>query len=115
MTVRGWERVRWARHRGQGQSQFRVPEQESPRASSRAAVSFPESGGPDVVLQVHRRYLEAGADCVETNSFGGTPLVLAEYGLADDARELNRLSASLARQAADEFEEDGRLRIVLGS
>src|SRR5690349_7173437 len=36
---------------------------------------------PDVVLDIHRKYLEAGADIIETNSFGGTPIVLAEYGL----------------------------------
>src|SRR5580692_8205664 len=58
---------------------------------------------PDVVLDIHRKYFEAGADIVETNSFGGAPIVLAEYGLAADAAELNRLSAQLARQAADEF------------
>ena len=45
---------------------------------------------PDVVLDIHRKYFEAGADIVETNSFGGTPLVLAEYGLQADAHELNQ-------------------------
>ena len=70
---------------------------------------------PDVVLRIHRRYLEAGADIVETNSFGGTPLVLAEYGLDADAFELNRVSAALARQACEELDEHGRLRFVCGS
>src|SRR5579864_7933974 len=58
---------------------------------------------PDVVLDIHRKYFEAGADIVETNSFGGTPLVLAEYGLHADALALNRRAAELARQVADEF------------
>src|SRR6201982_1760749 len=44
---------------------------------------------PDVVLDVHRKYFQAGADIIETNSFGGAPIVLAEYGLAADAFELN--------------------------
>src|SRR5208282_2117273 len=70
---------------------------------------------PDVVLDIHRKYFEAGSDIVETNSFGGTPLVLAEYGLADQAQELNRLAAVLARQAADEFSAPGRPRFVAGS
>ena len=51
---------------------------------------------PDIILDVHRAYLRAGADVVETNSFGGTALVLREYGLQDDARELNRAAARLA-------------------
>ncbi len=70
---------------------------------------------PDVVRGVSERYLAAGADIVETDSFGGTPLVLAEYGLADRAFELNRLSAALAREACAQFEEPGRLRFVAGS
>ena len=70
---------------------------------------------PDVVLGVHRAYYEAGSDVVETNSFGGTPLVLGEYGLAGDAHELNFQAAKLARQAADEFSAPGRPRFVAGS
>ena len=58
---------------------------------------------PDVVLGIHRAYLDAGSDVVETDTFGGTKLVLAEYGLAEDAYELNFTAAKLARQAADEF------------
>ncbi|HKN24693.1 MAG TPA: methionine synthase [Candidatus Acidoferrum sp.] len=70
---------------------------------------------PDVVLDIHRKYFEAGADIVETDSFGGTPLVLAEYGLQADAHELNRRSAELARQAADEFSHPRKPRFVAGS
>jgi 5-methyltetrahydrofolate--homocysteine methyltransferase len=70
---------------------------------------------PDVVLDIHRKYFEAGSDMVETNSFGGTPLVLAEYGLQADAHELNRRAAELARQAADEFSTASNPRFVAGS
>ncbi|HEV2194375.1 MAG TPA: methionine synthase [Candidatus Acidoferrum sp.] len=70
---------------------------------------------PDVVLDIHRKYLEAGADIIETNSFGGTPIVLAEYGLESDAHLLNKRSAELARQAADEFSASGKPRFVAGS
>jgi 5-methyltetrahydrofolate--homocysteine methyltransferase len=70
---------------------------------------------PDVVLDIHRKYFEAGADIVETNSFGSTPLVLAEYGLQADALELNKRAAALARQAAEEFSTPGKPRFVAGS
>src|SRR6202162_3935837 len=70
---------------------------------------------PDVVLGIHRKYLEAGSDIIETNSFGGTPLVLGEYGLADRAHEINRRSAELARRAADEFSTAAKPRFVAGS
>src|SRR6202048_4505712 len=70
---------------------------------------------PDVVLDIHRKYYEAGSDIVETNSFGGAPIVLAEYGLAADAPELNRRAAELARKAADEFNTAGRPRFASGS
>jgi 5-methyltetrahydrofolate--homocysteine methyltransferase len=70
---------------------------------------------PDVVLDIHRKYFESGADIVETDSFGGAPIVLAEYGLAADAPELNRLAAQLARQAADAASTPGKPRFVAGS
>jgi len=70
---------------------------------------------PDVVLDIHRKYFAAGSDIVETNSFGGAPIVLAEYGLAADAHLLNKRAAELARQAADEFSAPGKPRFVAGS
>src|SRR3989441_7513071 len=70
---------------------------------------------PDVVLDIHRKYFEAGSDIVETNSFGGAPIVLAEYGLAGDAHLFNKRAAELARQAADEFSTPGKPRFVAGS
>jgi 5-methyltetrahydrofolate--homocysteine methyltransferase len=70
---------------------------------------------PDVVRAVHEAYYAAGADVVETDSFGGTPLVLGEYGLQDRALELNRLAARIARDAALGFERPGRPRLVAGS
>jgi 5-methyltetrahydrofolate--homocysteine methyltransferase len=70
---------------------------------------------PDVVDAVHEGYLRAGCDIVETNSFGGTPLVLAEYGLADQAYELNAAAARLARAACARHDRPGRLRLVCGS
>src|SRR3974390_2631889 len=70
---------------------------------------------PDVVLDIHRKYFEAGSDIVETNSFGGTPLVLGEYGLQADALDLNRRAAALARQAAEECSTPGKPRFVAGS
>jgi 5-methyltetrahydrofolate--homocysteine methyltransferase len=70
---------------------------------------------PDVVLGIHRKYLEAGSDIIETNSFGSTPVVLAEYGLGGHAHEISRRAAALARQAADEFSTAGKPRFVAGS
>ena len=69
----------------------------------------------EACLFVHRQYLEAGADIVETNTFGGTPLVLAEYGLADRTFELNKRAAELSRQACSEFDTPEKPRFVCGS
>ncbi|MBB2167034.1 methionine synthase [Gluconacetobacter aggeris] len=69
---------------------------------------------PELVREIHRGYFEAGADMVETNSFGGSPITLGEFGLTDRAREINRTAAHLAREAAESF-ADGRHRYVVGS
>jgi 5-methyltetrahydrofolate--homocysteine methyltransferase len=69
---------------------------------------------PDLVREIHRGYYEAGADMVETNSFGGSPITLAEFQLEDRAFEINRIAGELAREAADSF-ADGRHRWVVGS
>src|SRR3984957_5496116 len=70
---------------------------------------------PNVVLGIHRKYLEAGSDIIETNSFGSTPIVLAEYGLGEHARKISRVASELARKAADEFSKPGKPRFVAGS
>ncbi|WP_439817305.1 methionine synthase [Zavarzinia sp. CC-PAN008] len=69
---------------------------------------------PDIVRDIHRRYFAAGADMVETNSFGGSPITLGEFGREGEAYELNKLAAEIAREAAESF-CDGRSRFVLGS
>ncbi|MEY1661953.1 methionine synthase [Isoalcanivorax beigongshangi] len=58
---------------------------------------------PDTILAIHRAYLDAGADILETNSFNATRIAQADYGMEEHTREINLASARLARQAADEF------------
>ena len=70
---------------------------------------------PEWISGIHRAYLEAGADIIETNSFQGSPIVLAEFGLEPKAHELNVLAAKLAREAADEFSTPVKPRFVAGS
>ncbi|MGH9468595.1 MAG: homocysteine S-methyltransferase family protein, partial [Terriglobales bacterium] len=70
---------------------------------------------PDVILDIHRQYLEAGADIIETDTFGSTRIVLAEYGLEAEARSISRAAACLARQAADAVATPERPRWVAGS
>jgi len=70
---------------------------------------------PEVILGIHRAYLAAGSDIIETNSFGGTRIVLAEYQVESEAFDLNLAAGRLARQAADEFSAPGRPRFVAGS
>ncbi len=70
---------------------------------------------PDAITQLHRSFYEVGSDVVETDTFGSTSVVLAEYGLADRARELNRIAAELACAVRDEFATADRPRWVAGS
>ncbi|HTR95802.1 MAG TPA: methionine synthase [Trebonia sp.] len=71
---------------------------------------------PDVVGDIHRAYLAAGADCVTTNTFGANFANLAEYGIQERIGELSEAGAAIARRVADEFTAaDGRPRWVLGS
>jgi 5-methyltetrahydrofolate--homocysteine methyltransferase len=70
---------------------------------------------PDVIRSVHASFLEAGCDVIETDSFGSTSIVLAEYDLQDRTRELNIAAAQLARAVADEYSTPEKPRFVAGS
>ena len=70
---------------------------------------------PEAVAKVHRGFLAAGADVIETDTFGGTSIVLAEYDLADRAYELNKTAAALAKQVAQEFSTPAHPRFMAGS
>jgi 5-methyltetrahydrofolate--homocysteine methyltransferase len=60
---------------------------------------------PDVILEIHRKYLQSGADIIETNTFNAQCISQADYGLEHLSYQLNLKSAQLARQAADEYAE----------
>jgi 5-methyltetrahydrofolate--homocysteine methyltransferase len=70
---------------------------------------------PDVISDIHEAYLRVGCDAIETDTFGGSPIVLAEFDLADRAYELNKKAASLARAVADSYSQKGQRRFVSGS
>ena len=70
---------------------------------------------PDVIKEIHHEYLRAGADIIETNTFGSTPVVMDEYDLSHKAIEITVVAAQLARQAADEASTDEKPRWVAGS
>ena len=70
---------------------------------------------PDIILDIHRKYLAAGADVIETNTFGATSVAQGDYDLPELAYELNFASARLARQACEEFSTPDRPRFVAGA
>jgi 5-methyltetrahydrofolate--homocysteine methyltransferase len=70
---------------------------------------------PEAVAKVHRDFLAAGADVIETDTFGSTSLVLAEYDLADQAYYLSKTAAELAKRVAAEFSTPEKPRFVAGS
>ena len=69
---------------------------------------------PDAVQAVHRLFLEAGCDVIETDTFGAASIVLAEYGLEDQAFAINRRAAELAREMAAAFSTTTKPRFVAG-
>ena len=70
---------------------------------------------PEAVKLVHRSYLEAGCDVIETNTFGATSIVLEEYNLQNDVYEINLKAANLAKELAIEYSTDVKPRFVAGS
>ncbi|BAQ09218.1 methionine synthase [Bacillus sp. OxB-1] len=70
---------------------------------------------PDVLDRIHREYLDAGADIICTNTFGGTPIVLDDYDLGDRAHEINFQAAQIAKKCAEEFSTPEWPRFVAGA
>lgn len=70
---------------------------------------------PDVIRQIHEGYLAAGADMIETNTFGATTVAQEDYGMADLAYEMNLESAKLARAACDKYSTPEKPRFVVGA
>jgi 5-methyltetrahydrofolate--homocysteine methyltransferase len=70
---------------------------------------------PKVITQIHEQYLEAGADILETNTFGATSVAQDDYGLGAFAREMNVAAARLARAACDKFSSADKPRFVAGA
>lgn len=70
---------------------------------------------PEWIMQIHRSYLDAGADCIETNSFGSNKIKLDEYGFGDQTVELNKKIAALAVKVCSEYDHHPRQRYVVGS
>ena len=70
---------------------------------------------PDIVEDIHRKYLKAGADIIETNTFNATRVSQADYHTQDAVRDINRAAARLARRVADAFSTPDKPRFVAGS
>jgi 5-methyltetrahydrofolate--homocysteine methyltransferase len=70
---------------------------------------------PDLIEKVHTEFLEAGVDVIETNSFGGSEVVLSEFGIAEKTYDVNRKAAEIAKRVANDFSTSERPRFVAGS
>ena len=70
---------------------------------------------PFIIRDIHRKYLEAGADIIETNTFNAQRISMGDYGLADYCRDINLAAVKIARQCADEFCSSDKPRYVVGS
>lgn len=70
---------------------------------------------PFIVRDIHRKYLEAGADIIETNTFNAQRISMSDFGMQDYCREINLAAVKIARQCADEFSSSAKPRFVVGS
>ena len=108
-----------------GEAQYRGEGYHGPDAAGTRFQDFPRDvkgnnellslTRPDVIRDIHERYLAAGADLIETNTFGATTIAQEDYGMADLAYEMNLRSAQLARAACDKFSTPEHPRFVAGA
>ncbi len=70
---------------------------------------------PFIIRDIHRKYLEAGADIIETNTFNAQRISMGDFGMQDYCREINLAAVKIARQCADEFSSSAKPRFVVGS
>lgn len=96
---------------------FRTPELANHHKSLKGNNDLLSLSRPDIIRQIHREYLEAGADIIETNTFSGTTIAQEDYGLSHLAFAINLESAKLAREVADEFtsKDPSKPRFVAGA
>lgn len=96
---------------------FRTPELANHPKSLKGNNDLLSLSRPDIIKQIHREYLEAGADIIETNTFSGTTIAQEDYGLSHLAYAINFESAKLAREVADEFtsKDSSKPRFVAGA
>ncbi|TDQ18762.1 5-methyltetrahydrofolate--homocysteine methyltransferase [Algoriphagus boseongensis] len=96
---------------------FRTPELENHPKSLKGNNDLLSLSRPDIIKAIHKEYLEAGADLIETNTFSGTTIAQEDYGLSHFAYAINFESAKIAREIADEFtaKDPSKPRFVAGA
>ncbi|MCS5489308.1 homocysteine S-methyltransferase family protein [Algoriphagus limi] len=96
---------------------FRTPELKNHPKALKGNNDLLSLSRPNIIKAIHREYLEAGSDIIETNTFSGTSIAQVDYGLSHLAYELNFASAKIAREVADEFtaKDPSKPRFVAGA
>lgn len=99
------------------EEQYRGERFRSVAASQKGNIDLLTLSQPNVIEQIHREYLEAGADIIQTNTFNATTVSMENYGLQDYVHEINYMAAKIARSVADEFtaKNSSKPRFVAGS
>ena len=100
---------------GLGEADFRCKELPDTECQQKGNNDVLNITRPNVVMDIHRKYLAAGADIIETNTFSSQPISQADYHLEDYSRQMALVGAQLARKAADEFSTAEWPRFVAGS